>query len=98
MIDVELEWSGDKKPWVARITGRCKKFGLQRVFMPRIVADESRACKDGRGTIFSFALEGGIYEVCVPGLEGERAKERYFMRVVGDTQQRLSWRQVRAVV
>ena len=59
----ELLGHDKTRPWIARITGLCEKYGLKREFI-RGQKDYSRANSIGsRGVYEYFALDTGIYEV-----------------------------------
>lgn len=66
MVVIEISSGSRKhKSWIAKITGKHERFGLDRKFMEP--ANESRMYKD-------YNLSSGIYEVCNGG-------DRYFIRV-----------------
>lgn len=66
MVVIEISSGSRKhKSWIAKITGKHERFGLDRKFMEP--ANEGRMYKD-------YSLSAGIYEVCNGG-------DRYFIRV-----------------
>lgn len=71
--------------WVARILGRCARYGLAREFVKPEQVDYTRATRF-RGVFLLFLLEDGLYEI-------KRSKNRmktmrYFIRVLdGETQE-----------
>ncbi len=71
-----------RRPWVARITGGCPNWGLERDFV-RGNKDYSRAnSKGSRGVMLYYHLrEGGVYEV--NELESWSTTDRYFCRIEG---------------
>lgn len=68
-IAQELAGMGDffkipsTKPWVAKITGTCPKFGLSREFVKGVADYSSSSGNGNRGVNFRFVIEEGeIYE------------------------------------
>jgi hypothetical protein len=79
----EMLGSDKARPWVARLTGICPKYGFAREFM-RGQKDYSQANSIGsRGVKEYFPLDPGVYEVH-ERLTWKRTR-RYFIRVQ-DTQ------------
>jgi len=76
MFTFTVEKIGSEKPWIAKITGRDKKYGLSRDFVQG-VADFTR------GVYYSFELDDGVYEV-KGGTSWGSANDRKFIRVAGD--------------
>jgi len=69
-----------RKPWVARITGRCERYGLAREFVPCRITDYSRSNGVGsRGVVCRYILSPGVYEV--NAWQSWRGRDRYFARV-----------------
>lgn len=69
-----------RRPWVARITGGCPNWGLERDFV-RSQKDYSKANSNGsRGVYLYYNLcEGSVYEV--NALESWSTTDRYFCRI-----------------
>jgi hypothetical protein len=67
-VTIPERYSKGKKFWIARITGKDKKYGIAREFV--------------NGTNYcSKRLEPGIYDVCNIPRQGAADYERYFLRV-----------------
>lgn len=75
-------WASRPRPWVARITGQDRQFGLAREFV-KGVWDYTHASGKfgGRGIYIYWALPPGVYEMYRPVSWNERSDERFFFRV-----------------
>lgn len=72
-----------KRPWVARITGKSSRFGLERSFVePFRDFTDAHYARSGRfsGLRLEWLLTEGVYEVCV---WVRRGWLRQFMRSEG---------------
>lgn len=66
-----------RKPWVARLTGLCDRYGLAREFRWHY-CDYSRATRSGsRGIYFYFPLPPGYYEM-FEQVSWKHDERRYF--------------------
>lgn len=75
-------WPSRERPWIARVTGLSKQFGLDREFV-KGVYDYTHATKaNGKGTCLYFSLPPGLYEVYQP--TSWKHERRYFVRVTED--------------
>lgn len=87
MLGMSDAVTGDRRgamprPWVARVVGRCPKYGVAREFL-RPMTDYGAARGTGnRGLTMVYALTDGLYDV------NERTSwrkwRRYFLRVTGE--------------
>jgi hypothetical protein len=56
--------TGNRRPWVARITGKDPKYGLRREFLPSNLQRKRQNSNASRGVELWFLLEAGqLYEV-----------------------------------
>jgi hypothetical protein len=91
-IDGHFHGSGDvPKPWVAKITGACERYGLRREFVDRMNdwRDARRACSGNTyGVVATFPLRGGaLYEVSrLRGTSSKRYVSREFVEIVDGKQ------------
>lgn len=76
-------WASRPRPWVARLTGLDRKFGLAREFV-KGVPDYTHASgkAGGRGIYIYWALPPGLYEIYRP--VSWKHEERFYFRVDND--------------
>jgi hypothetical protein len=81
-IPAEQRWaalSPNRRPWVARITGKDSRFGLRREFMVGRMDSRDANAVGSRGIFRVYELdEGSMYEV--RELTGWTSERRYFVR------------------
>lgn len=81
------------RPWVARIMGRCSRFGFQREFVP-YRKDYLETTRSGDLVKRWYVLSPGLYEVReVLSLRRER---RYFLKSAGGTLAEITREEVEA--
>lgn len=75
-------------PWVAKITGRCERYGLAREFLsPK--RDYTHANSTGsRGVMLCYLLDDGIYEVFQ--LTSWNGRSRYFILIYESERYKIS--------
>lgn len=77
-----------RQPWVARIVGTCKRFGLSREFI-RGEKDYTESNTVGsRGVYLHYHLADGIYEI--NDLESWGRSRRYFLLVIGGSSREIT--------
>lgn len=94
---LRVAYASGKKPWVARITGLSKTFGLKRDFVP-MLHDYNSLQVGPKEIMCCFFLEAGeVYEVCE---DPERSKKaRYYCRITHkDELERIPLEEVMAAI
>jgi len=83
MRDAVIGKSARPKPWVAKITGTCPRFGLSREFVKYRKDYRNTSGTGNRGVRAFYMLESGnLYEVNEQ--KSWRRSERYFLAVNND--------------
>lgn len=73
-------WASRPRPWVARLTGLDRQFGLVREFVKGVWDyTYARGKRGGRGIYIYWSLAPGLYEIFRP--VSWRHEERFFFRV-----------------
>lgn len=67
------------RPWVARLTGLCPRYGFVREFLPAQKDYREANSVGSRGVFLYYWLDPGVYEV--NERRSWRAWDRYFIRV-----------------
>lgn len=65
IIATGSQWPSRPHPWVAKITGLDRRYGLSREFR-KAIYDYSNATKNGKNTVAYYFLPPGLYEIYYP--------------------------------
>lgn len=76
-----------RRPWVARLLGRCRKHTFQREFVKGLKDFASSNSVGSRGVFLYFHLDDGLYEVHEL-VTWDRA-DRYYLRIINGRATRL---------